>query len=182
MGLLNSVVSLYYYARIIKAMFLENSKEEGKLFSNALFRWQPEGALLLAVFAVLIGAGYAGPLAAHVLGAAQDESWRAGELGRLLAAFFGPTLLGGAMLAGMAWHVVSSGKARRRVAMYPRQPWLWRADWAAGTVRLVGTDEEHIVAEVRRLWDDAEAYAAMARAVNPYGLRRRPEFAGEGGL
>ena len=33
----------------------------------------------------------------------------------------------------------------------------------------VGTDEERIVAEVSRLLDDPDAYAAMARAVNPYG-------------
>jgi UDP-N-acetylglucosamine 2-epimerase (non-hydrolysing) len=39
----------------------------------------------------------------------------------------------------------------------------------AGTVRLVGTDARTIVAEVSRLLDDAEAYAAMARAHNPYG-------------
>lgn len=40
---------------------------------------------------------------------------------------------------------------------------------AAGTVRLVGTDEDRIVAEAERLLDDAGAYAAMARAHNPYG-------------
>lgn len=39
----------------------------------------------------------------------------------------------------------------------------------AGTVRLVGTDSERIVAEVRRLMDDAQAYEAMSRAHNPYG-------------
>ncbi len=39
----------------------------------------------------------------------------------------------------------------------------------AGTVKLVGTDEERIVAEATRLLTDPEAYAAMARAVNPYG-------------
>jgi UDP-N-acetylglucosamine 2-epimerase (non-hydrolysing) len=39
----------------------------------------------------------------------------------------------------------------------------------AGTVRLVGTDEELIVASVRELLTDAEAYDAMARTVNPYG-------------
>ncbi len=39
----------------------------------------------------------------------------------------------------------------------------------AGTVRLVGTDEERIFVEASRLLDDAEAYAAMARAHNPYG-------------
>ncbi len=40
---------------------------------------------------------------------------------------------------------------------------------AAGTARLVGTDEDRIVAEVSRLLDDPHAYAAMSRAVNPYG-------------
>jgi UDP-N-acetylglucosamine 2-epimerase (non-hydrolysing) len=40
---------------------------------------------------------------------------------------------------------------------------------AAGTVALVGTDEQRIVAEVGRLLDDPDAYRAMARAVNPYG-------------
>ena len=39
----------------------------------------------------------------------------------------------------------------------------------AGTVRLIGTDEDHIVREVSNLLDSAEAYAAMANAVNPYG-------------
>ncbi|MFK5582828.1 non-hydrolyzing UDP-N-acetylglucosamine 2-epimerase [Serinicoccus sp. LYQ131] len=40
---------------------------------------------------------------------------------------------------------------------------------AAGTVRLIGTDEERIVAEVSELFDDADAYGRMATAVNPYG-------------
>jgi UDP-N-acetylglucosamine 2-epimerase (non-hydrolysing) len=39
----------------------------------------------------------------------------------------------------------------------------------AGTVRLVGTDRDRILREASRLFDDAAAYAAMARAVNPYG-------------
>jgi UDP-N-acetylglucosamine 2-epimerase (non-hydrolysing) len=39
----------------------------------------------------------------------------------------------------------------------------------AGTVRLVGTDTQRIISETRRLLDDPLAYAAMARAVNPYG-------------
>ncbi len=39
----------------------------------------------------------------------------------------------------------------------------------AGTVKLVGTDREAIVAEVSRLLDDRRAYDAMARAHNPYG-------------
>jgi UDP-N-acetylglucosamine 2-epimerase (non-hydrolysing) len=39
----------------------------------------------------------------------------------------------------------------------------------AGTVRLVGTSMDDIVRETRRLLDDGEAHAAMARAVNPYG-------------
>lgn len=40
---------------------------------------------------------------------------------------------------------------------------------AAGTVRLVGTEPARIVAEARRLLDDPQAHAEMARAVNPYG-------------
>jgi UDP-N-acetylglucosamine 2-epimerase (non-hydrolysing) len=40
---------------------------------------------------------------------------------------------------------------------------------AAGTARLVGTDEEAIVRETERLLDDPRAYEAMARAHNPYG-------------
>lgn len=39
----------------------------------------------------------------------------------------------------------------------------------AGTVKLVGTSSEKIIAETRRLLDDPAAYAAMANAVNPYG-------------
>ena len=39
----------------------------------------------------------------------------------------------------------------------------------AGTARLVGTDEDRIVSEVFTLLDDSGAYAAMARAHNPFG-------------
>jgi UDP-N-acetylglucosamine 2-epimerase (non-hydrolysing) len=39
----------------------------------------------------------------------------------------------------------------------------------AGTVRLVGTDEDLIVAAVGRLFTDPDAYTAMANAINPYG-------------
>lgn len=39
----------------------------------------------------------------------------------------------------------------------------------AGTVRLIGTDEDRIVREVSRLFDDADAFRAMSHAVNPYG-------------
>ena len=39
----------------------------------------------------------------------------------------------------------------------------------AGTVELIGTDEERIVSSVRALFDDSEHYASMANAVNPYG-------------
>ncbi len=38
-----------------------------------------------------------------------------------------------------------------------------------GTVRLVGTDEDRIVAEVSRLLESAEARAGMCRVHNPYG-------------
>ncbi len=40
---------------------------------------------------------------------------------------------------------------------------------AAGTVRLVGTDQAAIEREVSILLTDRQAYAAMAHAVNPYG-------------
>lgn len=40
---------------------------------------------------------------------------------------------------------------------------------AAGTVKLVGTDVNHIVSEVQTLLADGSAYQAMARAHNPYG-------------
>ena len=39
----------------------------------------------------------------------------------------------------------------------------------AGTVRLVGTDTEQLVAEAARLLDDPSAYEAMSFAHNPYG-------------
>jgi UDP-N-acetylglucosamine 2-epimerase (non-hydrolysing) len=39
----------------------------------------------------------------------------------------------------------------------------------AGTVRLVETDTARILGETTRLLDDAEAYAAMSVAQNPYG-------------
>ncbi len=39
----------------------------------------------------------------------------------------------------------------------------------AGTVKLVGTDYDRIIAETSLLLDNADAYAAMSRAVNPYG-------------
>lgn len=39
----------------------------------------------------------------------------------------------------------------------------------AGTVKLIGTDEERIVTEVSRLLHDSEHFAAMANSVNPYG-------------
>jgi UDP-N-acetylglucosamine 2-epimerase (non-hydrolysing) len=40
---------------------------------------------------------------------------------------------------------------------------------AAGTARLVGTDEDRIVTETLRLLDDPAAHAAMAQAHNPFG-------------
>jgi len=45
----------------------------------------------------------------------------------------------------------------------------------AGTARLVGTDEEAIVAAVAELLGDGAAYDRMARAVNPYGDGRAAE-------
>ncbi len=40
---------------------------------------------------------------------------------------------------------------------------------AAGTAKLVGTDQARIVAELTALLDDRDAYDAMSRAHNPYG-------------
>ncbi len=40
---------------------------------------------------------------------------------------------------------------------------------AAGTAKLIGADEDRIVSEVFTLLDDNDAYAAMARAHNPFG-------------
>lgn len=45
----------------------------------------------------------------------------------------------------------------------------------AGTVRLVGTNRETIVAEATRLIEDTAHYEAMARAHNPYGDGRASE-------
>jgi UDP-N-acetylglucosamine 2-epimerase (non-hydrolysing) len=39
----------------------------------------------------------------------------------------------------------------------------------AGTVKLVGTDEDRIVEEAERLLDDPAEYARMQRVHNPYG-------------
>ncbi|MET1156011.1 UDP-N-acetylglucosamine 2-epimerase, partial [Arthrobacter sp.] len=39
----------------------------------------------------------------------------------------------------------------------------------AGTVTLIGTDEERIFKEVDRLLHDQDHYDSMANAVNPYG-------------
>ncbi len=40
---------------------------------------------------------------------------------------------------------------------------------SAGTVRLVGTDQDQIIHQTRKLLDDPLAYASMAQAINPYG-------------
>jgi UDP-N-acetylglucosamine 2-epimerase (non-hydrolysing) len=45
----------------------------------------------------------------------------------------------------------------------------------AGTVRIVGFDEDRIVAETDRLLGDAASYEAMSRAINPYGDGRASE-------
>ena len=39
----------------------------------------------------------------------------------------------------------------------------------AGCARIVGTDPVRIVAEARRLLEDADAYRSMARVANPFG-------------
>jgi UDP-N-acetylglucosamine 2-epimerase len=39
----------------------------------------------------------------------------------------------------------------------------------AGTLKVVGTETNHIVSTANRLLDDPSAYAEMAKATNPYG-------------
>lgn len=39
----------------------------------------------------------------------------------------------------------------------------------AGTAKLIGIDKKNIIADVRNLLDDSDAYLKMAKAVNPYG-------------
>jgi UDP-N-acetylglucosamine 2-epimerase (non-hydrolysing) len=39
----------------------------------------------------------------------------------------------------------------------------------AGTVKLIGTDEERVYAEAKRLLTDEKEYSRMAESVNPYG-------------
>jgi UDP-N-acetylglucosamine 2-epimerase (non-hydrolysing) len=46
---------------------------------------------------------------------------------------------------------------------------------SAGTARLVGTDPDRVYAEVDHLLTSAQAYQAMANAVNPYGDGRAAE-------
>lgn len=56
---------------------------------------------------------------------------------------------------------------------------------AAGTAKLIGADEARIVSEVFTLLGDSDAYAAMARAHNPYGdghaARRIAEIVADAG-
>jgi len=49
----------------------------------------------------------------------------------------------------------------------------------AGTVKLVGTDEERIVGEATRLLEDREEYQRMARIHNPYGDGHASQRIGE---
>lgn len=49
----------------------------------------------------------------------------------------------------------------------------------AGTVELIGTSEDVIVAKVAQLLDQPERYAAMANAVNPYGDGHAAQYAVE---
>lgn len=47
----------------------------------------------------------------------------------------------------------------------------------AGTARLIGSEQQSIVSAVSELLDNAEAYQAMANAINPYGDGRASERA-----
>jgi UDP-N-acetylglucosamine 2-epimerase (non-hydrolysing) len=39
----------------------------------------------------------------------------------------------------------------------------------AGTVKIIGTDEDKVFSNIKRLFEDKKFYARMARSVNPYG-------------
>ncbi len=47
---------------------------------------------------------------------------------------------------------------------------------AAGTLKLIGTDEEIVYQETKRLLTDADAHQAMAQAKNPYGDGRASAY------
>ena len=47
---------------------------------------------------------------------------------------------------------------------------------SAGTLKLVGTDEEVIYAETKKLLTDAEEYDKMSKASNPYGDGHASEY------
>jgi hypothetical protein len=93
-------------------------------------------ALLVALIAVGIGSGYVPELSRALSAALDGRPWQAGEVARLLASAAGPTLLGALVCVGLIAYLVSSHRLRRRMAAFPDQPWRWRADWAAGRVRL----------------------------------------------
>jgi NADH-quinone oxidoreductase subunit N len=53
-GVLNSVISLYYYARVVKAMFLDQDREGAEISSQlTLKRLEPSYRVVLMVLAVL---------------------------------------------------------------------------------------------------------------------------------
>ena len=56
-------------------------------------------------------------------------------------------------------------RGRKSIAMDLKRPEAVEA----GTVKLVGTDVDRIVAEAGDLLTDAAAYQRMSRAINPYG-------------
>jgi hypothetical protein len=93
-------------------------------------------AQFIALIGVLIGCGFAPQLGQLISSAMNGHPWQVGELARLVACTCGPILFGSFVTLGLIWYVRSSFQLWKRMADFPEQPWLWRADWEDGLIRL----------------------------------------------
>ena len=93
-------------------------------------------AQFIALIGILIGWGFVPQLAQLISSAIDGQPWQVSELARLVACSCGPILLGTFTTLGLIWYVRSSFQLWKRMANFPKQPWLWRPDWEAGLVRL----------------------------------------------
>jgi ATP-dependent protease HslVU (ClpYQ) peptidase subunit len=64
---------------------------------------------------------------------------------------------------------VTDGDKRIISPSTPKIVKLKKLGVTAGTAKLIGTDKDRIISEICTLLDDDAAYAAMARAHNPFG-------------
>ena len=93
-------------------------------------------AQCVAAIGILIGFGFVNPLFRYASAVLQGQPWQGGELARLVACVCGPIFLGLLVIAGLTWHLWSSAVTRKRMRIFPDQPWMWRADWAKKRVQL----------------------------------------------